>query len=70
MPVSDGPSLLALVVCENCGRPMLAHEFGARCSWPCYDQPRGDPESDALMIARAPAAFAFFMGLGPGRRVA
>lgn len=56
------------MTCGFCGEPCPWNPWG-RCSWECYDQDRDDPGEHAAMVEAAPEAFAFFLGLGPGKRV-
>ncbi|MCF2531764.1 hypothetical protein [Yinghuangia soli] len=55
--------------CETCGQPCAATPFGPLCSWDCFDVVPDDPAAAAERMAGAPAAFAYFLRLGPGVRV-
>lgn len=60
--------VIPLMTCDGCGLTVPWTPYGS-CSWPCYDRPRKNPDEEQATPAAAPDAFAFFMGLSPGRPV-
>ncbi len=56
------------MVCEGCGQVVAWNPFGA-CSWDCFDRPRSSEAGRAAMVAAAPEAFAYFLGIAPGTRI-
>lgn len=57
----------ATMRCEACGRTSDWNPWG-RCSWPCFALERDTPDQQRAAQDAAPEAFAFYLGLAPGRR--